>query len=170
MPTSKKNHDTRRKELLQYMVMPLEQLCLQHTDQLARSLAGSRVLQHVYTNGSSEALREKLVSLCIEPNTDNQTTTLLEDPVGHYLVKHLVLEHATFAHDLAEALDLDTITSSRAAFVVAALCKTAERKHVVPRITKTKVQATMQQMKNKDDKVATAGFEALLKTLLATEE
>jgi pumilio family protein 6 len=181
VPTCKKNPSTRRKELLQYMIKPLEHLCLQHTNQLARSLAGSRVLQQVYMNvSSSDELRETLVQLCCpktsgSKNKDKEQASLLDDPVGHYLAKHLVAANPDFAHSLAKAMDFDRmISSSRAAFVVVALCKTPERKAVLQRIPKSKLLAAMKRLKskveheddddNKNNKVATmAGFEALLK-------
>lgn len=169
VPTCKKNHSTRRKELLQYMIKPLEQLCLQHTNQLARSLAGSRVLQQVYMNVTSDELRETLVQLCCIKGESNDKedgqTSLLEDPVGHYLVKHLVTANPDFAHALAKAMDVDMIGSSRAAFVAVALCKTLERKVVLQRIPKSKIQSTMKRLKLQDDKTAMAGFEALVKEL-----
>jgi pumilio family protein 6 len=164
VPTSKKNHDTRRKELLQYMIRPLEQLCLQHTNQLTRSLAGSRVVQQVYKTVKSEEMRAQLVQLCVA-GVEEGETSLLEDPVGHYLIKHLVSEDDTFAQALTESLDLSNLTSSRAAFVVTALCKTAQRGAVTKKVNKSKLQATMKSIKKKDEKATTAGFEALLKAL-----
>jgi pumilio family protein 6 len=169
VPTSKKNPETRRKELFQYVRKPFLDLCLQHSAELAKSLPGSRVVQQVYkTAGSSEELKESLIQLCVDNNdamqdVDESSKSLLEDPVGHYLIKHLVTEHADFAETLADAIELDKIESSRAAFVVTALCKSEQRDKVVKAVTKPKLKKLLAA--KKEEKVATAGFEALLKAL-----
>jgi hypothetical protein len=107
--------------------------------------------------------------------------TLLDDPVGHYLSKHLVAANPNLAHSLAKAMDFDSmIISIRAAFVVVALCKTPERKALLQRIPISKLLAAMKRLKSKvehedddDDKnnqVATlAGFETSLKEVCGEE-
>ena len=180
VPTCKKNHNTRRKELLQYMTKPLEQLCLQHTNQLARSLPGSRVMHQVWIHAPSNELTQNLVDLCCglpcSPESDSQDT-LLNDPIGHYLVKNLVTtsKHPSFAHALAKGMEVQMISCSRAAFVVAALLHSSERSTVLHRIPKLKFQEVIEEQLNapadteKPAAAPYAGFQALLQALVKDE-
>ena len=91
VPTSKKNKETRRMELLEYMKSALIQLCEQHAGVLLPSKFGSRVIRAVYETWSTETMADAIVAACDEPLTDSKVTNIFEHPFGHLVIKNLLL-------------------------------------------------------------------------------
>ena len=218
LPTSKKDNELRRKELLKYLFKQLVELCsdTENVKQLVSSIPGSRVLKEVYSNlimggddiDSSldvEPIINSCVKVCndaLDVNGDNDSSdddedgddekevSLFEDPVGHLVIKHLILVDSTidssdddkptfskaFMEELGDQL-MDVANSNRGAFVVSALLKVSSvRDDVISKLgPKTsdgkKLKKLFQSMKKKKSKEGdkkkqpTAGYEALLKDL-----
>jgi pumilio homology domain family member 6 len=163
--TSKKNPETRRKELAQYLMKPLEQMCLQHLEQIARSLPGSRLLQLLCQDDNFASVKKSLVMLCTESDAENENF-ILNDAVAHYIFKHMIIKNKEFAESFAEGVDIEKcLSSSRAAFVLAALCKALPQHKSLQRITRKKVQASIKRLKQSNDAAITAGLDALLESL-----
>ena len=115
LPTSKKDPDVRRKELLQHMREPLLELCCRHTEELLRSTSGGRVCMKVYAATRSEPLVAALTDACLSsltapsvPNAagedvgaeeGNAPVPLLEDRNGHRALKALILVDAGLGKD-----------------------------------------------------------------------
>ena len=139
IPTSKKEEETRRQELLVYLKELLVNACTEHTEELMRSKAGSKVLLEVCEQFPSEELFTAVVDACADSlelkesgEADEKYLTLLEDPVGHLTLKHLFLAESKRDEDDAESLakafyskfedNLGEIASTnRGAFVLSAL-------------------------------------------------
>jgi pumilio family protein 6 len=136
VPTSKKNPNTRRGELLQYMKNSLVDLCQKHTDVLMRSRNGSRILNEVVSSFPSEDIYNSVVQACDHSNDDDgDILSIFEDPVGHLTLKNLIMKgnddsaNKSKLKSIAYRLNdkyhgslLDTIgKSNRGAFVLAAM-------------------------------------------------
>ena len=168
-PTSKKNADTRRKELLNYLRKPLMELCANHADELVRSLPGCRVLHQVYSAFSPPEVVNAVVDVCVA-ELDVEEDSLFEDPVGHLAIKNLLLcdvddEKAMFAtafHEKMHSRLMDVAKSNRGAFVLTALLKVdAVREEAVAELSKHKTELKKLSKKGK----ATAGYNALLQEI-----
>ena len=116
IPTSKKDPEVRRKELLQYLREPLLCLCSQHehTDQLLRSIPGSAVLREVYVAFNKPvSVVEAVLNVCetslSQGNNDDDddddtaegvssSVSIFEHVIGHRAIKNIILEDADDAH------------------------------------------------------------------------
>jgi len=166
--TSKKNAETRRKELMNYLRKPLIDVCTMHADELVRSLPGSRVLREVYSAFAPQEVVDEVVNVCVaELDADE---TLYEDPVGHLAVKNLLLcdvddDKALFAtafYDKTRSRLMEIAKSNRGAFVLTALLKVdATRDKALAELTKHKAKIEKLAKKGK----ATAGYNALLQEI-----
>lgn len=188
VPTSKKNPETRRNELLQHLREPLIELTAKHPSELLRSVPGSRILRDVYACFHPQALVDAVVKTCeldlsehapAEDDNDkddgeNKSLSLFEDPIGHHSIKNLLAvdateiigssspEGASFAKEFFDKLgnQLTRIGSSnRGAFVVTALAKVPT---IVPEVVKKLKKDKKVWQKLADGSGATAGFKALL--------
>lgn len=166
--TSKKDPSLRRQELLKYMKASLEDMCAQNAFRLLVSLPGSRVIKEFCNSFASDRVIDAILEAC--ESTLAKEESLFEDPVGHRVIKNLILcdadrEEPLFSNKFFEIFSdrlLEVASSNRGAFVVAALVKVPSLK------TKTleKVRAMKKTLKQHSKSGgATAGFEALLKTI-----
>lgn len=137
VPTSKKEDETRRSELLVYVRDLLSEVCTKHAQTMMRNKHGSKVLLEVCENCPSEELFASVVKAC-KQNDGNAKDSLAmyEDPVGHLALKNLFLNECErdldddepsvarlFFADFKE--DMQAIaTTNRGAFVLSALAKT----------------------------------------------
>jgi pumilio family protein 6 len=140
VPTSKKEEDTRRQELLVYLKELLVGASIMHTEELMRSKSGSKVLLEVCEQFPSEELFSAIVEACAESielkssgEGGDKYLTILEDPVGHLTLKHLFL--AESKRDTEEGIESlakvfyskfedqlgDIASTNRGAFVLSAL-------------------------------------------------
>ena len=164
VPTSKKDPDTRRKELLKHIREALLETCAENAEELLKSLPGSRVIKEVYASAPSEKLASAVVDVC-ESSID-----IFEDPVAHRSIKNLILCDAESKNPFVSKVLVDRLgkrlleiaESNRGAFVAGALFKvstvTASVKKTF-RLNKKKIEA------NSKKKGSTAGYEALLKEI-----
>jgi len=164
VPTSKKDPDTRRKELLKHIKNHLLETCTENAIELLKSLPGSRVLKEVYASAPNEKLATAIVDACEE------SFDIFEDPVAHRSIKSLILCDAEskkpyVSKSLLDRLGgklLEVAESNRGAFVAASLFKVTE--------VKTAVQKTFSSHKKEIEtkskqKGTTAGYAALLKEM-----
>lgn len=173
VPTSKKNPETRRKELMNYLRKPLIEMCSMHADVLLRSLPGSRVLREVYFAFHPQEVVDAVVAVCVaELSTSGENgdaLTLFEDPVGHLAVKHLLScdadEKALFAtafYDKMQSRLMKVGSSNRGAFVLTALLKVeSTRKKSLAELSSHKAELCKLAKQGR----ATAGFTALLQEM-----
>lgn len=173
VPTSKKDPEARRKELIKFLREPLVELCTKHTDELLRSQSGSILLREVYQAYHPEGVVSAAVAVCESALVGEQaedTMSLFEDPSGHLAVKNLLLADATskeapFATAFYSSLKgqlVDVAKSNRGAFVVGALFKIPSLKKDV--VAELKKQANaLKKLAAGDGPVS--GFEALLKEI-----
>ena len=120
VPTSKKNPETRRRELTQYMKQSIIDLCMTYTKELMRSRNGSKIIYAVFQSfiGERENLANQIVDCCMDKeekvdddddddddnekeakegnkkdSTDEkeQILSMFEDPLAHLLMKRLIL-------------------------------------------------------------------------------
>ena len=168
VPTSKKNPETRRKELLNYLRKPLIDLCTMQADELVRSLPGSRVLREVYSAFAPPEVVDAVVDVCVKELDAEET--LYEDPVGHLAIKNLLLcdvndDEALFAtsfHNKVQSRLMDIANSNRGAFVLTALLKVdATREKALAELSKHKMELKKRAKSGK----ATAGYNALLQEI-----
>lgn len=168
VPTSKKNPETRRKELMNYLRKPLMDMCTMHANELVRSLPGSRVLREVYSAFAPEQVVDAVVNVCVA-ELDVQET-LFEDKVGHLAIKNLLLcdlddDKALFATAFLEKMQsriMKVASSNRGAFVLTALLKVdATREAAISELSKHKAELKKLAKKGK----ATAGYDALLQEI-----
>mmetsp|Transcript_28218 Transcript_28218/g.59686 ORF Transcript_28218/g.59686 Transcript_28218/m.59686 type:complete len:647 (+) Transcript_28218:147-2087(+) len=143
VPTSKKDAETRRQELVVYLKDLLTDACTKHTEEMMRSTVGSRVLYEVCEAFPTEEIYSSILEACAESMEDamsddddeQKSLSMFEDPVGHLVLKHL------FLHESKKSLDEDELSfarmfyskfhkeflkiasSNRGAFVLAALLK-----------------------------------------------
>jgi pumilio family protein 6 len=190
IPTSKKNHETRRTELLEYLKPSLIQLCQQHAAVLLPSKFGSRVQRAVYETWSSEILADAIVAACDEPLDDTHVANIFEHPFGHLVIKNLLLFESeavgvgmkdeenstrTDLHPLASKLHQKykgqlrkaIASSNRGAFVLAALAAfpDATGKEVRKELKKNEKEISALLRGKDESQSSTAGYEALLKAL-----
>jgi len=121
VPTSKKDPELRRKELLQHLREPLIEMCGNHAEDMLRSRPGALIFKEVYAafdrpasmvdaavDACLSSLQQKATSsnekgdIAAETNGDDgdngseeSELPLLEDRDGHLAVKHLVLVDAS---------------------------------------------------------------------------
>ena len=183
IPISKKNPDTRRMELLQYVRSLLIDLCTQHPDELLRSTPGSRVLREVVASFPSQELIGAVVSACEESlNGDDGNLSIFEDRTGQLALKHLLLDEAEQSSDddneeddddrasLAAALQstfsgklVQIASSNRGCFVLVSLLKVDGVKKEVLKELKKNESKIKKLAAGKSD--MNAGYEALLKAI-----
>jgi pumilio family protein 6 len=174
VPTSRKDPELRRKELIKYLREPLLELCTKHTEELLRSRAGSVVLREVYAAYHPTDLVQATIKVCIsaldDPQDKKEKLSLFEDPKAHVAIKNLIIadassEDAPFASAFYSALKgrlMDVASSNRGAFVVAALIKVP----VVQKVVVAELLSHAKEIKQEaGGKGATAGFTALLKEI-----
>jgi pumilio family protein 6 len=154
-PTSKKEEETRRQELLVYLKELLVDACTKHTEELIRSKAGSKVLLEVCEQFPSVPLFSSLVDACNDSlklkesgEGGDKYLTILEDPVGHLTLKHLFLAESkrdvdedgaslarmfcsTFQNNFGEIA-----SSNRGAFVLSSLIQVPSVKNDVKKALK----------------------------------
>jgi len=137
VPTSKKEDETRRQELLVYVKDLLIEVCTKNTEEMMRSKPGSKVLHEVCEKYPCEELFRTVVDACQnQEEREDAELPLLEDPVGHLTLKHMFLSESKqeleeddpslarqflskFKDDFG-----DIAKSNRGAFVLSALMKT----------------------------------------------
>ena len=138
VPTSKKEDETRRSELLVYVRDLLTEVCTKHAGAIMKDKYGSKVLLEVCENCPGEDLFAAVVKACKhdDGNADD-SLAMYEDPVGHLALKNLFLNECeryldddepsiarVFLDEFKE--DLQAIaTTNRGAFVLYALTKTS---------------------------------------------
>ena len=178
VPTSKKNSETRRQELLQHLQKPLIEMCVTNTRELLFSLSGSALIREIYHTFHPEGLVASVVDICaseLEEDGDEGDLTLFEDRVGHLAVKNLLLsdlekdeklkEGSCFAVEIFKKLKselMDVAKSNRGAFVLSALCKVPSVRDDVIKILR-KQTAKIKELADKAEH--RAGYEALLKEI-----
>jgi pumilio family protein 6 len=181
VPTSKKNPETRRRELVQHLREPLIELTAKNPSQLLWSVPGSRILREVYSCFHPKVLVDAVVNICELDLSEHATTeagsdgdthsrSLFEDPVAHHSVKNLLAVDANRAHTDGISFAKEFYnklgdrfpqigSSNRGAFVVTALVK-------VPTITSDVLKRLKKEkklwQKLAEGPGATAGFKALL--------
>mmetsp|Transcript_14336 Transcript_14336/g.36008 ORF Transcript_14336/g.36008 Transcript_14336/m.36008 type:complete len:583 (+) Transcript_14336:105-1853(+) len=164
VPTSKKDPDTRRKELLKHIKDALLETCTQNVKQLLKSLPGARVLKEVYASTGSEPLANAVVDVC-EGSID-----IFEDPVAHRSIKNLILvdvesDKPLFSKLLVDRLGAnisDIAESNRGAFVAGALLKVPSVKATAKKTFSSNKKGIEAKSKQKG---STAGYAALLKEI-----
>mmetsp|Transcript_19481 Transcript_19481/g.56043 ORF Transcript_19481/g.56043 Transcript_19481/m.56043 type:complete len:634 (-) Transcript_19481:45-1946(-) len=184
IPTSKKNADTRRTELLQYVRSLLIELCAKHPDELLRSTPGSRVLREVVASFPSQELVDAIVGACKESmNGESDELSIFEDRTGQLALKHLLLDEAGHKSDdeeeeeeedadrasFAAALQstfsgklVQIASSNRGCFVLVSLLKVESvKKDVLKELKKNESKIKKAAGKNE----MSAGYEALLKAI-----
>lgn len=178
VPTSRKDAEVRRKELIKYLREPLIELATKHTNELLRSKPGSLLLREVYAAYHPKELVQSLVETCqsalekdaVKGDDAEKSMSLFEDPNGHLAVKNLLLvdvtsQEAPFASEFVKGLKgqlVDVAKTNRGAFVVAALLKISPVKKGVAAELKSQAKALKHLAVGKG---ATAGFKALLKDI-----
>ncbi|KAL3920592.1 MAG: hypothetical protein SGILL_003185 [Bacillariaceae sp.] len=181
VPTSKKDPEMRRKELLKHIQDPLVELCADNVETLLFSIPGSRVLKEVYASSLSEKLANAIAECCNEAitlykenpeNTEERLAQLFDDAVGHRSIKNLVLHDAeiedpVFTKALVALPDeafRDLIATNRGAFVLAAMLKVPAVKDSMKKLRTASSFKKSVKSKQKQSKVK-AGYDALLKGL-----
>lgn len=176
-PTSKKEDDTRRRELLVYLKELLVDVCIKHTEELMRNKSGSKVLIEVCENFATEELFQAIVEVCAaNGGEDDKSLPLLEDAVGHLTMKHLFLSESKKSSDdddlsLARLFysrfetELGNIASSnRGAFVLSSLLQTSVKDEVKKTLKSHKKEISKLAKDGKDGKKL-AGCKVLLDAL-----
>jgi len=177
IPTSKKNSNTRRTELLQYMKKAIVELCESHPELLLRSICGSKVLRETCETFPSMKLVSSIADTCSSKN-GKSSLSMFEDPVGHLAIKNIIMSESyemskreTNSLSLAWTLYerhkgrlLDEIaSSSRGAFVLSAMVA-----------VDSKIKAELIHKKSDIQKIvdagnlvtkSNAGYHALMKAL-----
>jgi len=90
VPTSKKNSNTRRAELLQFMKEALVQLCISHSNVLLRSRCGSKVIREICEAYPDKDLISAIADTCGD-YTNRKELPILEDPIGQMTIKNMIL-------------------------------------------------------------------------------
>jgi len=181
IPTSKKDPETRRSQLLNHIKDPLIETCTKHVRELLNSLPGSRVMKEVYASSPSENLTNAIVDACEASLDDSKTNTganeeeenqysLFEDPIGHRSIKNLILCDAESERPLFSQILIDRLgkrlpeiaESNRGAFVAGALLKVPSIKAAVSKTFNSHRKDIEAKSKKKG---STAGYAALLKEM-----
>mmetsp|Transcript_19880 Transcript_19880/g.42837 ORF Transcript_19880/g.42837 Transcript_19880/m.42837 type:complete len:625 (-) Transcript_19880:97-1971(-) len=178
VPTSKKNPETRRMELLQYIKSLLIELCKNHADELLRSTPGSRVLREVYASFPSQALADAIVGACQQSvGSEGDELSIFEDRTGQLAMKHLLLDEAEQNTDVDNAESISFAScllsrfsgklsmiaaSNRGCFVLVSMLKVdGVKKDVIKEVKKSEAEIKKRAGNGK----MKAGCEALLKAL-----
>ena len=185
VPTSKKDPETRRNELLKHIKDPLIEACTENVRELLNSLPGARVLKEVYASAPSEKLAEAIVDVCVaslddatnanagkkkDAKEDEILYSVFESPIGHRSIKNLILCDEESTKPFVSKLLVDRlgkrlpeiVGSNRGAFVAAALCKVPSVKDAVKKTFNSKKKDIEAKSKSKG---STAGYAALLKEM-----
>ena len=182
--TSKKNPETRRRELSQYMKQSIFDLCITHTEELMRDKNGSKIIGAVFNSNPSdcESLASQIVQTCDKDDDENEeekSLSLFEDPIAHLLIKRLINSDAeneskedddtstepifssTFAKKYKGRL-MEIASTNRGAFILAALAKIKNEE--ISTIVKNELKVS-KNLKTLKQRKKEKGFEALLKEL-----
>lgn len=92
--TSKKEDETRRRELVVYLKELLTDCCTKHADEMIRSQPGSRVLMEVCETYPSDEVFGAIAEACANSSSDAEALSVMEDPVGHLALKHIFLSES----------------------------------------------------------------------------
>lgn len=113
VPISKKNPDTRRTELLQYIKSLLIELCSAHAGDMLRSAPGSRILREVLAAFPSQQLADTIAEACaVSTEGGTKDLSMFEDPMGHLAIKHMLLDEAEPSGDGDEDDERISLASS----------------------------------------------------------
>lgn len=164
IPTSKKDPETRRKELLKHIKESLLESCTENAEELLKSLPGSRIMKELYTSAPTEKLANAIIDTC------ERSIDIFEDPIAHRSIKNLILcdvesDKPFISKLLVERFgnQLSKISeSNRGAFVAGALLKVPKINDAVRekfRLNKKEIEAKSKK------KGSTAGYIALLKEI-----
>ena len=176
VPTSRKDPETRREELMQHLQKPLIEICKEHTRELLFSMSGSALIREVYNSLHPEGLVDAVVDVCeseLNGGGEEGDLSLFEDRVGHLAMKNLILcdveggdsGRKSLAREFFTKMQdrlLDVAKSNRGAFVLAAMCAVPDVRDDAVKHLKKKTAALK---KLADKSKASAGYEALLKCL-----
>jgi pumilio homology domain family member 6 len=180
VPTSKKDSEVRRKEVLKYLEEELVKLCKDNVEVLLFSVPGSRVLKEVYASSNSEDLANTIAEACHKavelykenPQNEEKLASLFDDAVAHRAIKTLVLHDAesdsesVFTKALISLPDdsfLDLMNTNRGAFVLSTMFKVPAAKSALNKLRDPKVKKRLNSIYGRAE--AKAGYEALLKAL-----
>ena len=178
VPTSLKDEEVRRKELIKHLSEPLIELCTKCPDELLRSRPGALILKGIYAAFHPVSVVAAALDACESSVADAPRGSLLEDRDGHLAIKNLILVDvaaktternqstcdegcfsAQFLARFKGKLVNIVAKSNRGAFVVAALCKVPTiRDEVINELSR---DAKLLE-KRSTGEGATAGFKALL--------
>lgn len=187
VPTSKKEDETRRQELVVYLKDLLVEVCVKHAEELMKSKPGSRVLMEVCEAFGNEELFSAIVEACTEDDgeekmevDDDDDLPIVQDAVGHLTLKHLFLSESKKELDDDEASlarmffdqfkdELGDIASSnRGAFVLSALIQNSGVKDDMKEALKSHQKEIAKLAKGSGkDKKKLAGCGVLLEALKA---
>lgn len=139
--TSKKEDETRRRELVTYLKELLIEVCVKHTEEMMTSRPGSRVLMEVCESFPSEEVFRAIVEACAKGEAA-ESLPMLEHPIGHLTLKHIFLSESKkevdeddpslarlFYSEFGNKLG-DIASSNRGAFVLSALIQTCVKEEV----------------------------------------
>jgi pumilio family protein 6 len=139
--TSKKEDETRRRELVTYLKELLIEVCVKHTEDLMSCRPGSRVLMEVCESFPSEEVFRAIVEACAKGEAA-ESLPMLEHPIGHLTLKHIFLSESKkevdeddpslarlFYSEFGNKLG-DIASSNRGAFVLSALIQTCVKEEV----------------------------------------
>ena len=185
VPTSKKEDETRRQELVVYMKDLLLEVCTKHTDELLRSKCGSRILTEVCESYPTEEVYEAIVAACAESieggeEDGDKTLPILEDPVGHLTLKHMFLSESKKDDDDDDEPSLarlfytkfekqlgEIATSNRGAFALSALIQNSSVREDVKKALKSHVKNITKLSKGSGSDKKLAGCGVLLDAMKA---
>ena len=184
VPTSKKEDETRRQELVVYMKDLLLEVCTKHTDELLRSKSGSRILTEVCESYPTEEVYEAIVKACAESmeggEEGDELLSILEDPVGHLTLKHMFLSESKKDEEDDDEPSLarmfytkfekqlgDIATSNRGAFVLSALIQNSSVNEGVKKALKSHVKNITKLSKGSGSDKKLAGCGVLLDAMKA---
>lgn len=176
IPTSRKDPEIRKEELMQHLRKPLIEICTENTKELLFSLPGSALVREIYNSSHPEALVDAILDLCeseLNRKVDEDSMLLFEDRIAHLAVKNLILcdveggdpKKNSLAKEFLNRFQdrlVDVAKSNRGAFILAALCKVPDARHDAVKYLKTKT-AALEKLSSKSK--ASAGYEALLKEI-----
>ena len=162
VPTSKKDPETRRKELLKHIKDALSESCVENVEELLKSLPGSRVLKEVYAAAPNEKLANAIADVCEE------SIDIFEDPVAHRSIKNLILCDTESDKPLVSKIIVDRLRerlldiakSNRGAFVAGALLNIPSVNGIVKETYRSNKKEIEARSKLEG---STAGYTALLK-------
>jgi pumilio homology domain family member 6 len=190
VPTSKKDDEVRRVELLKSFHEPLLHLCCSHTEELLSSIPGSNVLYHMYvataTMPSAPPMHDLIQSICTvcKASFAGDATNMIEHVVAHRIIKNLILVDAQLVDEQSYATTGDAVESfansflkevviphteamlqsNRGAFIVAALFKVTGLQPILKQHLEALSIKKLQKKAQKENQT-TAGFDALLAEL-----